>query len=54
MIYCCLRKLIRCNVFLLQEKEKALNLTVDVFCRLVKNHANVAQLITMYVDKSFF
>lgn len=32
----------------MQEKEAALNLTVDAFCRLVKQHANVAQLVTMY------
>lgn len=32
----------------MQEKEKALNLTVDVFCRFVKQHSNVAQLITLY------
>lgn len=31
-----------------QEKEAALNLTVDAFCRLVKQHANVAQLVTLY------
>ncbi|KAM7496024.1 hypothetical protein LguiA_020438 [Lonicera macranthoides] len=37
-----------------KEKEKALNLTVDVFCRLVKNHANVAQLITMLVETHIF
>lgn len=34
----------------MQEKEKALNLTIDVFCRLMMQHANVAQLITMYED----
>lgn len=32
----------------MQEKEKALNITVDIFCRFVKQHSNVAQLITMY------
>lgn len=37
-----------------KEKEKALNLTVDVFCRLVKQHANVAQLITMLVETHIF
>lgn len=26
----------------------ALNLTIDAFCRLVKQHANIAQLVTMY------
>lgn len=30
----------------------ALNLTVDVFCRLVKQHANVAQLVTLYEHSS--
>lgn len=35
-----------------QEKEAALNLTVDAFCRLVKQHANVAQLVTMYGNLS--
>ncbi|KAK8486708.1 hypothetical protein V6N11_069070 [Hibiscus sabdariffa] len=29
-----------------KEKEAALNLTVDAFCRLVKQHANVAHLVT--------
>lgn len=37
----------------MQEKEAALNLTVDVFCRLVKQHTNVAQLLTMYAHSSF-
>uniref|UniRef100_A0A5B6ZA74 Putative BEACH domain-containing protein lvsA n=1 Tax=Davidia involucrata TaxID=16924 RepID=A0A5B6ZA74_DAVIN len=37
-----------------KEKETALNLTVDVFCRLVKQHANVAQLITMLVETHIF
>lgn len=32
----------------MQEKEAALNMTVDTFCRLVKQHANVAQLVTLY------
>lgn len=35
-----------------QEKEAALNLTIDVFCRLVKQHTNVAQLLTMYAYSS--
>ncbi|MBA0560310.1 hypothetical protein Golob_017216, partial [Gossypium lobatum] len=30
-----------------KEKEAALNLTIDAFCRLVKQHANVAQLVTL-------
>jgi hypothetical protein len=38
----------------MQEKETALNLTVDAFCRLVKQHANVAQLVTMYGRSSTF
>lgn len=33
--------------YVMQEKETALNLTVDTFCRLVKRHANVDQLVTM-------
>lgn len=37
-----------------KEKEAALNLTVDVFCRLVKQHANVAQLVTMLVETHIF
>lgn len=31
----------------LQEKEAALNLSIDAFCRLVKKQANVAQIVTM-------
>ncbi|CAN1766236.1 Protein SPIRRIG [Linum perenne] len=37
-----------------KEKETALNLTVDIFCRLVKQHANVAQLVTMLVETHIF
>ncbi|KAI4301193.1 hypothetical protein L6164_034497 [Bauhinia variegata] len=37
-----------------KEKEAALNLTVDAFCRLVKQHANVAQLVTMLVETHIF
>ncbi|KAL3531297.1 hypothetical protein ACH5RR_010619 [Cinchona calisaya] len=37
-----------------KEKEKALNLTIDVFCRLVQQHGNVAQLITMLVETHIF
>ena len=33
---------------LMQEKETALNMAVDVFCRLVKQQSNVAQLVTKY------
>nr|GMD97069.1 protein SPIRRIG [Ipomoea batatas] len=32
-----------------KEKEKALIMTVDAFCKLVKNQADVAQLITKLV-----
>lgn len=35
------------NFILLQEKEVALNWSIDAFCRLVKQQANVAQLVTM-------
>ena len=34
-------------LYVMQEKEAALNLTVDTFCRLVKRRANVDQLVTM-------
>nr|XP_043610012.1 protein SPIRRIG-like [Erigeron canadensis] len=37
-----------------KEKEKALNMTVEVFCRFVKQHSNVAQLITMLVETHIF
>ncbi|KAJ7972736.1 BEACH domain [Quillaja saponaria] len=37
-----------------KEKEAALNLTVDAFCRLVKQRANVAQLVTMLVETHIF
>ncbi|XP_057964129.1 protein SPIRRIG-like [Malania oleifera] len=37
-----------------KEKEAALNLTVDAFCRLVKQNANVAQLVTMLVETHIF
>lgn len=36
----------------MQEKEAALNMAVDVFCRLVKQQANVAHLVTTYVHVS--
>ncbi|XP_022728112.1 protein SPIRRIG-like isoform X3 [Durio zibethinus] len=36
------------------EKEAALNFTVDVFCRLVKQHANGAQLGTLLVETHIF
>ncbi|XP_052479338.1 protein SPIRRIG [Gossypium raimondii] len=36
------------------EKEAALNLTIDAFCRLVKQHANVAQLVTLLVETHIF
>ncbi|KAK8583169.1 hypothetical protein V6N13_021881 [Hibiscus sabdariffa] len=37
-----------------KEKEMALSLTVDAFCRLVKLHANVAQLVTQLVETHIF
>ncbi|XP_076960004.1 protein SPIRRIG-like [Bidens hawaiensis] len=37
-----------------EEKEKALNMTVDIFCRFVKQHSNVSQLITMLVETHVF
>ncbi|KAK7277607.1 hypothetical protein RJT34_22622 [Clitoria ternatea] len=37
-----------------KEKEAALNLSIDVFCRLVKQHANVAQLVAMLVETHIF
>ncbi|XP_019178500.1 PREDICTED: protein SPIRRIG-like isoform X1 [Ipomoea nil] len=37
-----------------KEKEKALNMTVEIFCRLVKQHANVAQIVTMLVETHIF
>ncbi|KAI4349464.1 hypothetical protein L6164_010050 [Bauhinia variegata] len=37
-----------------KEKEAALNLTVDAFCRLVKQHAHVAQLVAMLVETHIF
>ncbi|GMI66498.1 SPIRRIG, Beach-Domain Homolog A1 [Hibiscus trionum] len=37
-----------------KEKEAALNLTIDVFCRLVKQHTNVAQLVTLLVETHIF
>ncbi|PKI63591.1 protein SPIRRIG [Punica granatum] len=37
-----------------KEKEAALNLTVDAFCRLVKQQSNVAQLVTMLVETHIF
>ncbi|GKV20111.1 hypothetical protein SLEP1_g30275 [Rubroshorea leprosula] len=37
-----------------KEKEAVLNFTVDAFCRLVKHHANVAQLVTMLVETHIF
>ncbi|KAL3827994.1 hypothetical protein ACJIZ3_016796 [Penstemon smallii] len=37
-----------------KEKETALNWTVEYFCRLVKQHTNVVQLITMLVETHIF
>ncbi|KAF5930439.1 hypothetical protein HYC85_031312 [Camellia sinensis] len=42
------------SLFSMQEKETALNMTIDLFCRLVQQHANVAQLITMLVETHIF
>ncbi|KAI4319476.1 hypothetical protein MLD38_033068 [Melastoma candidum] len=37
-----------------KEKESALNSTVDAFCRLVKQNANVAQLVSLLVETHIF
>lgn len=37
-----------------KEKERALNLAVDVFCRLVKQYSSVAQLVTKLVEGHIF
>ncbi|KAJ4952298.1 hypothetical protein NE237_029130 [Protea cynaroides] len=37
-----------------KEKETALDMTVDVFCRLVKQHSNAAQLVSMLVETHIF
>ncbi|XP_051141977.1 protein SPIRRIG [Andrographis paniculata] len=37
-----------------KEKENALNWTVDIFCRLEKQHTNVAQVISMLVETHIF
>ncbi|KAL3644910.1 hypothetical protein CASFOL_010090 [Castilleja foliolosa] len=37
-----------------KDKEKALNWTVEIFCRLEKEHTNVAQLISMLVETHIF
>ncbi|KAJ8632836.1 hypothetical protein MRB53_026172 [Persea americana] len=37
-----------------KEKEAALNMAVDVFCRLVKQQANVAHLVTTLVEAHIF
>ncbi|VAI36566.1 unnamed protein product [Triticum turgidum subsp. durum] len=37
-----------------KEKERALNLAVDVFCRLVKQHSSVVQLVTKLVEAHVF
>ena len=33
----------------LQEKEMALNMAVDAFCKLAKQHTDIAQLVKMYL-----
>ncbi|KAF9618607.1 hypothetical protein IFM89_002302 [Coptis chinensis] len=37
-----------------KEKEAALNMAVDVFCRLVKQNANIAHFVTMLVEAHIF
>ncbi|XP_022758291.1 protein SPIRRIG-like isoform X2 [Durio zibethinus] len=37
-----------------KEKEVALNWTVDAFCRLVKQHSNVSQLVALLVETHIF
>ncbi|KAL1329696.1 hypothetical protein HN51_046871 [Arachis hypogaea] len=37
-----------------KEKEASLILSIDAFCKLVKQHANVAQLVTMLVETHIF
>ncbi|WOL03138.1 protein SPIRRIG-like [Canna indica] len=37
-----------------KEKESALNMALDIFCRLVKQQTNVAQLITKFVEGHIF
>ncbi|KAI3967015.1 hypothetical protein MKW92_046142, partial [Papaver armeniacum] len=37
-----------------KEKEVALNMAVDSFCRLVRQNANIAQLVTMLVEAHIF
>ncbi|XP_077248016.1 protein SPIRRIG-like [Tasmannia lanceolata] len=37
-----------------KEKEEALNMAVDIFCRLVKQQANVAHLLTTLVEAHIF
>ncbi|PIA45084.1 hypothetical protein AQUCO_01700553v1 [Aquilegia coerulea] len=37
-----------------KEKEAALNMAVDVFCRLVKQKANITQLVTVLVEAHIF
>ncbi|PIN24790.1 hypothetical protein CDL12_02480 [Handroanthus impetiginosus] len=37
-----------------KEKERALNWTVEFFCRLVRQHSDVAQLITMLAEAHIF
>ncbi|CAH2071926.1 unnamed protein product [Thlaspi arvense] len=37
-----------------QEKEAALNLSVNTFCKLVKQHVNIDQLVTVLVETHIF
>ncbi|CAN8248002.1 unnamed protein product [Cochlearia groenlandica] len=43
-----------CSASSEQEKEAALNLSVYTFCRLVKQHGNVDQVVTMLVETHIF
>lgn len=40
-------QLLSIHMYHMQDKEAALDLSVNMFCRLVKHHANVDQLLTM-------
>ncbi|XP_042484806.1 protein SPIRRIG-like isoform X1 [Macadamia integrifolia] len=37
-----------------KEKEMALDMAIDVFCRLVKQHSNVAQVVSMLIETHIF
>jgi len=38
---------------LLQEKEMALNMAINSFCELAKLHANLPQLVPMFVSNLY-